>query len=189
MKELKDSKETKTIVKSQIVYEGLVWDIQRDEVEIQNANFQRDYISHTSAVAVLAFDETGKIILIKQYRHPVREKLWEIPAGLLDLKGEAQIEAAKRELKEETDYEAAQISKLISYYPTPGSSNEELHIFLATGCRKVDSEYLKEAEEAELEVATFDLEEVKKAVLNGEIKNGPLVTAVLAYEAGLSLKS
>ena len=93
----------------------------------------REVVEHPGAVAVLALDDAGRVLMIRQYRHPVGRLLWEIPAGLRDMPGEPLLAAAERELLEETGYRAADWRVLVDFFTSPGFSTERLRIFLASG--------------------------------------------------------
>ena len=96
-----------TVRSSEVVYGGIVWDIRRDVFEYGDATpvetITREYVDHTGAVAILALDEQDRVLLIRQYRHAIGTREWEIPAGLLDMDGEAPELGAQRELAEEAD--------------------------------------------------------------------------------------
>ena len=92
----------------------------------------REFMVHPGAVGVLAFDEAGKVILVKQYRYPVGQFTLEVPAGKLD-KGEDPLKCVNRELEEETGYRAKRVKKLVSYWPTAAFSTEVIHLYVATG--------------------------------------------------------
>lgn len=145
----------------------------------------RAYMKHMSAVAVLALDENDRVLLIRQYRHPVRMYLWEIPAGLLDSEGESMLSSAKRELAEEADLEAETWHTLVDFYTTPGASNEAIRIYLAEDISKVPAEqrHLREAEEAEIVPTWVPLTEAVMLALSGRIHNPTAVTGVLALHA------
>lgn len=146
---------------------------------------RRVYIKHLSAVAVLAVDEQDRVLLINQYRHPVRMKLWEIPAGLLDVDGEPMLEAAQRELAEEADLQAQTWSTLLDFYTTPGANNEAIRIYLAEGLTEVPEaeRHIREAEEAEITTAWVPLAEAVQAVLSGRIHNPSAANGILALHA------
>lgn len=146
---------------------------------------RRVYIKHLSAVAVLAVDEQDRVLLINQYRHPVRMKLWEIPAGLLDVDGEPMLEAAQRELAEEADLQAQTWHTLLDFYTTPGANNEAIRIYLAQGLTEVPEaeRHLREAEEAEITTAWVPLAEAVQAVLSGRIHNPSAANGILALHA------
>ena len=146
---------------------------------------RRVYIKHLSAVAVLTVDEQDRVLLINQYRHPVRMKLWEIPAGLLDVDGEPMLEAAQRELAEEADLQAQTWSTLLDFYTTPGANNEAIRIYLAEGLTEVPEaeRHVREAEEAEITTAWVPLAEAVQAVLSGRIHNPSAANGILALHA------
>lgn len=146
---------------------------------------RRVYLKHLSAVAVLAVDEQDRVLLINQYRHPVRMKLWEIPAGLLDVDGEPMLEAAQRELAEEADLQAQTWHTLLDFYTTPGANNEAIRIYLAQGLTEVPEaeRHLREAEEAEITTAWVPLAEAVQAVLSGRIHNPSAANGILALHA------
>ncbi|GAA1454537.1 NUDIX domain-containing protein [Nesterenkonia lacusekhoensis] len=146
---------------------------------------RRVYLRHLSAVAVLAVDEQDRVLLINQYRHPVRMKLWEIPAGLLDVDGEPMLEAAQRELAEEADLQAQTWQTLLDFYTTPGANNEAIRIYLAEGLTEVPEaeRHTREAEEAEITTAWVPLAEAVQAVLSGRIHNPSAANGILALHA------
>lgn len=146
---------------------------------------RRVYLRHLSAVAVLAVDEQDRVLLINQYRHPVRMKLWEVPAGLLDVDGEPMLEAAQRELAEEADLQAQTWHTLLDFYTTPGANNEAIRIYLAEGLTEVPEadRHIREAEEAEITTAWVPLAEAVQAVLSGRIHNPSAANGILALHA------
>jgi hypothetical protein len=91
------------IVSSDLALKGAVWDIRREVFDYDGSEIVREFVDHTGAVAVLARDADGNVLVIQQYRHPIRMRDWELPAGLLDMADEAPLAAAKRELEEEAD--------------------------------------------------------------------------------------
>jgi 8-oxo-dGTP pyrophosphatase MutT (NUDIX family) len=162
------------------VFHGKVWNVARDTFEYNGDVIAREYVDHTGAVAVLALDDDDRALLIKQYRHPVRMREWEIPAGLLDVDGEDPAEAAARELAEEADIEARELSVLAEFYTSPGGSTEAIRIYLARGLSPLDVAFDRVHEEADMELAWVPLEECVQAVLERRIQNPSLVIAVLA---------
>jgi hypothetical protein len=121
---LVDQLEERPVTSSEVVFEGRVWNVRRDVVGYGSSEITRDYIDHTGAVAILALDDEGRILLIQQYRHPIASRDWELPAGLLDAEGESKLDAAKRELAEEVDLQAADWTELVAFNTSPGGSNE-----------------------------------------------------------------
>ncbi|BDZ53378.1 NUDIX domain-containing protein [Agromyces marinus] len=167
------------------VFEGRVWDVRRDEFEYgpRGASIVREYVDHPGAVAVLALDEDDRVLLIRQYRHPVRAREWEIPAGLLDVDGEPPVEAARRELAEEADLVASDWAVLADYFTTPGGSDEAIRIYLARGLAAAPDVHDREDEEADMLVRWVPLDECVDAVLARRVGNPSLAVGVLAAAA------
>lgn len=170
-------------------FEGYVWDVVREGLSLEedSAVFERDYLEHWGAVAVAALNEKNQILLINQYRHPVRMNLWEIPAGLLDIEGEAPEVGAARELAEEADLQAETWNTLCEFHMSPGGSSESMRIYLARGISEIPREKMQEREEEEAEIVTrwVDLEEAVTAVLDGRIHNPAATHAILAVDAAV----
>ena len=145
----------------------------------------RAYFKHLGAVAVLPVDDQDRVLLIRQYRHPVRMHLWEIPAGLLDVDGEPLLETAQRELREEADVQASSWHTLVDYYTSPGVSDEGIRIYLAQGLSEVPQAELhtRDAEEAEIAPMWVPLAEAVSAVLSGRIHNPSAVVGILGLHA------
>lgn len=186
---LRDEPGRRPVAASETVHHGMVWDVVRDTVEFApHVTFDREYVRHTGAVAVLAVDEHDRMLLIRQYRHPVGHTLWEIPAGLLDIDDEAPDRAALRELREETGHDATGAEVLLDLRPSPGGSDEVIRIYLATGAHPApEAGFERLDEEAELEVRWESVETVARAVLAGDLTSGTLVSGVLALIARRSL--
>ncbi|QMU71878.1 NUDIX hydrolase [Streptacidiphilus sp. P02-A3a] len=168
-------------------FAGRIWDIRSEEVVMPDgAVAVRDYMAHPGAVGVLALDERQRVLLVRQYRHPVRHRLWELPAGLLDIPGENPLHAAQRELYEEAHAQAGDWRVLIDFYASPGGSSEALRVFLAQGLSEAEGErFAAEHEELDLQVDRVELDELVRLVLAGELHNGALVAAVLAARVAL----
>ena len=171
------------VVGSDVRFEGRIWDVRRDTVEYAGAHLVRDYIDHPGAVAVLALDDDDRAFLIQQYRHPVRSRDWEIPAGLLDHDGEDPLDGAKRELAEEADLEASEWAVLVDYFTTPGGSNEAIRIYLARGLAPTATPHPREDEEADMATRWVPLDDCVDAVLARDVQNPSLVVSVLAAYA------
>ncbi len=147
----------------------------------------RDYQVHPGSVAVLALDGEGRVLVIRQYRHPVRQKLWEIPAGLLDVPGENPLHAAQRELYEEAHVKAEDWRVLTDVYTTPGGCDEAVRIFLARDLAEAEGERFEVfEEEADMELTRVPLDELVRGVLAGELHNNCLVVGVLSLYAALN---
>ncbi|WP_237225219.1 MULTISPECIES: NUDIX domain-containing protein [Rothia] len=168
-------------------FEGYVWDVVREGVALKEDTepFERDFLLHPGAVAVLALNQENKILLINQYRHPVRANLWEIPAGLLDIDGEPPLDAAARELAEETDLRAGRWDTLMEFYNSPGGMGETCRIYLARDLSPIPEEDREERvhEESEIVQRWVPLEEAVHAVLAGRIHNAASTNAILAADA------
>jgi 8-oxo-dGDP phosphatase len=150
---------------------------------------ERDVVLHPGAVAVLALDATGRILMIRQYRHPVGRLLWEIPAGLRDVSGEDPWATAQRELVEEAAYRARDWKILADYYSSPGFTDERLRVFLARDLEPVpeaERHFVPRDEEAHLLHAWVPLDEAVRKVFAGELHNGPAALAVMAGYAARS---
>ena len=183
---LRDVGEGRPVESSQVVHEGMIWDVVRDTVDLGDAGtVQREYVRHPGAVAVIALDDEDRVLLLRQYRHPVRLELWEPPAGLLDVPGEDPREAAVRELAEEADLVADSWWRLVDFFTTPGGSDETVRIFLARGLHPVpDAErHVREAEEHGMVVRWVPLDEAVDAVLGGDVRNPSAVIGILAAHA------
>jgi len=132
---------------------------------------------------VLVLDDQDRVCLIRQYRHPIRTREWELPAGLLDFAGESALAAAQRELAEEVDLVAADWALLSDFHTSPGGSNESLRVYLARGVSDAHEVFDRTDEESEIEKRWVALDEVVDAVLGRRVQNSILVIAVLAAHA------
>lgn len=169
---------------SQTHYRGKILDIVCDDIELDEQLLRREYMIHDDAVAVLPVreGESGEeVLLIRQYRHPIRRIMWEIPAGLLDIEGEEAEEAARRELYEEADLVGGELTQLVQLYATPGSSTELYTIYVARDCEQAAEPFERTEEEAAIERFWMPFDEVLRAVRAGDLRSPTLVTAVLAY--------
>lgn len=168
---------------SEQVFEGRVWDVRRDTFELGGRSIVREYVDHPGAVAVLALDDDDRVFLIRQYRHPVRTRSWEIPAGLLDVHGEDPLPAAQRELAEEGDLVASEWAVLVDFFTSPGGSDEAIRVYLARGLSATNEVFEREEEEAHMEHRWVDLDECVDAVLTRRVQNPSLAIGVLAAQA------
>jgi 8-oxo-dGTP pyrophosphatase MutT (NUDIX family) len=164
------------------VFDGKIWDVVRETFDYNGKPITREYVEHTGAVAILAVDDDERILLIRQYRHPIRSRDWEIPAGLLDDEGEDPLEAAQRELAEEADIAAERWNVLAEYVNSPGGSNEAVRVYLARGISDVDA-FARQAEEADIEVRWVSLDEALQGVLSRDLQNPSTVVGVLTAAA------
>jgi 8-oxo-dGTP pyrophosphatase MutT (NUDIX family) len=174
------------VTATEVAVQGRVWDVVRDHVDLGEAGaVVREYVRHPGAVAVLALDEHDRIFFVRQYRHPVRMDLWELPAGLLDVLGEPPVEAAKRELLEEADLKAERWDLLADWFNSPGGLDEALRLFLARDVSAVheDDRHVRTEEEAGMIGRWVPFEEALDAVLAGRLHNPGAVIGVLALNA------
>ncbi len=180
--ELVDEPGRAEVLDSERVFEGRIWDVRRDRLRFRDHELVREYIDHPGAVAILAIDEDERVVVIRQYRHPIGGRDWELPAGLLDVEGEEPLLAAHRELAEEVDLAASEWTELMTIATSPGGSSELITIYEARGLSPVPA-FLRSEEEAELEVRWVELDEIVDAAFAGRIRNGILITAALAAHA------
>jgi len=177
---LRDEPVEPEVIDSDLVYEGRVWDVRSDTVRYGDGEIVRQYVDHPGASAIVALDADDRVLLIQQYRHPIRHRDWEIPAGLLDIDGESPLETAQRELMEEADLVASDWQPIVSVFTTPGGNDEVVHLFLARGLSPVGHAHAREAEEADIRIEWVPLTDAVTGVLEGRLRNGILATGLLA---------
>lgn len=165
-------------ISGETIYDGKILKLFKDEVEFSNKlKSAREVVEHSGGVSVLAENEEGKVLLIKQYRYPVDEVIYEIPAGKLEVEEEAA-ECAERELREETGYTAEKFSKLFEFFPTPGYSTETIYIYQAENLEFVG----RDLDEGEyIEVVPKTRAELKELLQAGKIKDSKTLIAVMYY--------
>jgi len=176
---LRDEPFEAEVMKREVMHDGKVWNIVRETFLYNGEPIVREYVDHTGAVAILAMDDEERVLLIRQYRHPIRARDWEIPAGLLDDEGEGPLEGAKRELAEEADIAADTWHVLAEYTNSPGGSNETVRVYLARGISETEA-FARTAEEADIEERWVSLDDALDAVLAREIQNPSTVIGVMA---------
>ena len=167
-------------------FRGHVWSVASDEVRLPGGTIAvRDVVVHPGAVGVAAIDEDDRILLIRQFRHPVGGYLLELPAGLRDVPGEPPLETARRELAEEAGLTATEWHVLVDFFNSPGGSTEAFRCFLARGLSRLPGgrPHTGEAEEADLPQAWVPLDDAVEAVLAGDLHNPTTVAGVLAAAA------
>lgn len=158
------------------LYNGKIFDVVLEKVTLPNGAIKnREIVRHPGAAAMVPLLDDGKVVLIKQYRHAVGEFLWEIPAGTLE-PDEKAIECARRELVEETGYEASSFDKLAEILPAPGYTDEHIHIFLATGLTLADQK-LEDDEVLALQPMAFDT--ALEMITKGEIRDAKTIAGLL----------
>ena len=171
------------VLSTESVFEGHVISLRLDTVAMPGGGESvREVVHHGGAVGVVALDDEGRVVLIRQYRHPIGEHLWELPAGLRDVEGEPPVETARRELAEEVQLAAERWSLLTTTYSTPGFCDEQVLIYLAEGLSEVDRPegFVVENEELDLTVERVPLAEAVQQVFDGTIRNALAVIGVLA---------
>ncbi len=180
---LRDVRDPAKVLTAETVFDGLVWDVVRETAEFGDGAITREFVAHTGAAAVLAIDDQERVLLINQYRHPIRSRDWEMPAGLLDIEGESPLLTAQRELAEEADLVAAEWSAPITLHTSPGGSDEVVHLFEARGLSAAAAVHDRTDEEAEIVLRWVSLDEAIEAVLDGRLHNAILMIALLACRA------
>jgi 8-oxo-dGTP pyrophosphatase MutT (NUDIX family) len=169
-----------TTVDSETIYVGKIFALRADEVKMPGGRTaRREVVEHYGAVGIVALDESNNVAMIYQYRHPVGRRLWELPAGLLDIGGEPPHLSAARELEEEAGLRAREWGVLVDVISAAGFSDECVRIYLATGLTDVGRPEAHD-EEADLKLEWFPLAEAVQMVLSGEVVNSLAVAGILA---------
>ena len=163
-----------------LVQKGAIIEYYQDTMQVPNGNIVKwDFIKHNGAAAVVPVDEQGRLIMVRQYRNALERYTLEIPAGGLDGPDEPTMDAATRELAEETGYHAEKLEFLISIYTTVAFCNEKIDIYLATGLTP-GKQHLDEDEYVDVKAYTVD--ELVEKIYAGEIQDSKTVSAILAYK-------
>jgi ADP-ribose pyrophosphatase len=187
---MKDTVEQWPVEATTVLLRSRLIAVRSDKVRMPDNNLaERDVVEHPGAVAVLALDEDGRVLMIRQYRHPISRLLWEIPAGLRDLAGEDPWITAQRELAEEASYQASQWHVLADTFTSPGISTERVRVYLARGLREIPEEertYVRHEEEAFLERAWLPLQEAVRKVFAGDLHNSVTALGIMAVYAAQS---
>mgnify|MGYP001146457267 CR=1 FL=1 len=166
-------------IKRKLVYAGKILNLRVDRVLMSNGREAiREIVEHPGAVAIVPVLPDGRIILVQQYRKPVEGVLLEIPAGKLE-KGESAKACAIRELEEETGFRAGKIKKILEFFPSPGFSNESIHLFEARVLKKSR----KNLQDDELiEVVSLTVSEIVRLINKGKIKDAKTIIGILSLE-------
>ena len=185
---MEDTQESWPVAGTEPLLKHWLLAVRSDKVQMPDKHFaERTVVSHPGAVAVLALDDADRVLMIRQYRHPVGYQLWEIPAGLRDAAGEPPLETARRELFEETGYRARDWHVLIDYFTSPGYSTERLRIYLARGVEQVaddpDHPYVRHDEEKYLIQKWVPLADAVRLAFAGSLHNSAAITGVLAAQS------
>lgn len=169
------------VLSSQLLFDAPIIAVRKDELAMPNEQVAyRDVVEHMGAVAVAAVNDAGEIAMVHQYRHAVKRRLWELPAGLLDVKDESELAGAQRELVEEAGLKAAQWSVLADIVTSPGFCEETARVYLAQDLTEVERPEAFGDEEADMDFAWIKLDEAVAKVLSGEINNSIAVTGIFA---------
>jgi len=168
-------------------YRNWLVSVRTDKVVMPDSHqAERTVITHIGAVGILALDERDRVLMIRQYRHPVAHRLWELPAGLRDVSGEPSQVTAERELLEETGYRARDWQILIDFYSSPGISTEWIRVFLARDLVAVPAaqrDFVPRHEETQLQLGWVGLDEALEAFLAGDLHNGVTAVGILSAYA------
>ena len=177
------------VLGSEKLYQGEIVAVRRDTVRMPGGSHaDREVVEHVDSVAVVALNSAGELLLLRQYRHPAAEYLWELPAGLRDQNLEQAEEAARRELAEETGWHAERWHTLVDLRPSPGMSTEVVRVYLARQLTHHPRAGEAEGEETDLKTRWVDLPTAVREVLDGRITNGLAVAGVLAADAVVGLR-
>lgn len=160
------------------VYSGRILNVRVDRVvKPDGSETSREIVVHSDCVAVVAMDDEGRIILERQFRYPVQEELFEIPAGTIE-PGETPLEAARREMQEETGYRPKELVPLGGFYSAPGYSTEYLYLFAASG---LVSDPIQAEDSDEIELVRCSLSEVREMIKSGEVRDAKSVAGLLLF--------
>jgi ADP-ribose pyrophosphatase len=172
------AKGTARILSSEMIYQGRVFGLRRDEVlEPSGVRATREVITHPGSVVVLPVLPNGRIVMIRQYRHATRQYLWELVAGRKEPE-ETPKEGAARELLEETGYRAKRFKVFLDVFPTPGFLEERMYLLLAEGLIAGEAE---PEEDEKIEVRAYKVNELKKMIKSGRLRDAKSVAAILYY--------
>ncbi len=177
--------EPEKLIEKKTIYRGNIIDVSLDKVILDNGSEAiRETVYHPGAVAVVALTNSKDILLVEQYRHPSRENLLELPAGKLE-RGESPVECAKRELSEETGFEAQNWLKMNEFYTAPGFASEKMYMYYADSLTKVKTD-LDEDENIALRITPY--KDALSMILSGKIKDGKTIAGLLFFESFIKSK-
>lgn len=170
------------VVSSTVTHHGNLSNVRVDRVTMPDGEVaEREIVEHDSAVAVVPIDTDGRVVLIRHYRHAITDTILEIPAGKLDVDGEAPEDAARRELLEEVGLAAGELQELMGFYNSSGWTDEMTTVYLARNVRPGDTPagFVADGEEADLEVVRMSIAEAVALVDSGEINDAKTVIGLL----------
>jgi 8-oxo-dGTP pyrophosphatase MutT (NUDIX family) len=171
------------VLASEEIYRGRIISLRKDTVAMPGGGQSvREVVHHPGAVAIVAIDDQDRVVMLRQYRHPVGDHLWELPAGLRDIDGEPPVETARRELAEEVQLAAERWSLLTTQYPSPGFCDELVLLYLAEGLSAADlpDGFTAEHEELDMTVERVPLDQAVQWVFDGTVRNSLAVIGLLA---------
>jgi ADP-ribose pyrophosphatase len=169
------------ITSSKQVYDCGLFRVTEDHAVDEKTKFEikRSVVRHVGSAVMMAVDEKKRVLLVRQYRLPAEKYLWELPAGRLD-PGEKPLQAAKRELKEETGYHAKKWTKLASYFASPGFVQERMTIFLAEDLTAGEATPM---DDEQIETRWFKRKELAEMIADGKIEDGKTLIGFLTWRA------
>jgi ADP-ribose pyrophosphatase len=171
------------VLASEEIYRGRIISLRKDTVAMPGGGQSvREVVHHPGAVGIVAIDDQDQVVMLRQYRHPVGDHLWELPAGLRDIDGEPPVETARRELAEEVQLAAERWSLLVTTYSTPGFCDEMVLVYLAEGLTEaaLPDGFTVEHEELDMTIERVPLADAVQQVFDGTIRNALAVIGILA---------
>jgi ADP-ribose pyrophosphatase len=172
------AKGTAKVLSSEMIYQGRVFGLRRDEVlEPNGLRATREVITHPGSVVILPVLPDGRIVMVRQYRHATRQYLWELVAGRKEPE-ETPKQGAARELLEETGYRAKRFKIFLDFFPTPGFLEERMYLLLAEGLKAGEA---KPEEDEKVEVRPFKLTELKQMIKSGRLRDAKSIAGILYY--------
>jgi ADP-ribose pyrophosphatase len=168
------------VTKGREVYKSKIFTVVEEEAtDPSGFKIERAIVRHAGSAVMLAIDDRSRVLLVKQFRLPAEKELWEIPAGRLD-EGEKPLQTAKRELQEETGYQAKKWKKLAAFWPSPGYVSEKMHVFLATDLTEGKATPM---EDERIETQWFKKKELAGMIRDGKIEDGKTLLAFLLWRS------
>lgn len=169
-------------VSTERIYEGKIINLRKDKVTVENGYSTREIVEHGGGSVIAAIRDDGRMLMVRQYRKPAGRVMLEVPAGKID-PGEDSLDAARRELREETGYTADSIRLLTRMYPSVGYSEEILYIYLAEDLTEGETDF---DENEAIDIETFEVEDLYRMVMEGRIEDGKSQVAILMVRALLA---